>query len=73
MSAPLRIVQRLAAEEQHRADHHLRAACVMMCETSWGDRVVDDFGDFRLAHLAEVFANTVEHHHDSFTELAQHR
>src|SRR5258708_1314050 len=55
-----KIVQRLAADDQDRRDHQLRAAVGDDgARHSAGDGVVDDFRRTGLAHLAEILANPV--------------
>ena len=66
-------MQRLAAQEQHRADHHLGAAVRDDgARHGAGYRVIDDDRHFGLAHGAEVFADTIEHHHRFVDRIAQH-
>src|ERR1019366_9381358 len=68
------IVQRFAAEEQHRADHHLRATVRDDgARHGTGNGIVNDHGHFGLAHGAEVFTDTIEHHHRFVDRITQHR
>ncbi len=67
-------MQRRAAEQQHGGDHGLRAAVGDDgARDHRGDRAVDDFGHRGPAHLAEVLAHAVEHHHRLVHRVAEHR
>nr|GEU28151.1 hypothetical protein [Tanacetum cinerariifolium] len=69
-----KVVQRRAAEDQHRQHHHLGTAVGDDGARDGGrDRVVDHFMHGRLALLAEVFADTVENHDRFVDRVTEHR